>query len=124
MNSKVVATSPSGSGGLPSTNENSGTMPYARMRRARSSVRWAADLPPLFIVASAASEPDSAPENTIFNPDRAMRPHVASEYCISMSTRPSPHHAIPRSAMRSQNSAVRASLMKKSMSCICTASTP
>jgi len=37
--------------------------------------------------------------------------------------RPSPHQAIPSGVMRSANSAVRASEMKKSMSCICTAST-
>ena len=91
--------------------------------RAASSMASSADaLPPLFIVARTASEPDSAPENTIFSPESAIFRHVASEYCISVSMRPSAHHLMPSGAMRSANSAVRASLMKKSMSCICTAS--
>ncbi len=92
------------------------------MRRASSSVSAADEFPPLFICARAASVPDSAPEKIIFSPERAIASHVASLYCISVSTRPSAHHRRPRSAMRAANSAVRASLMKKSMSCIWTAS--
>ena len=45
-------------------------------------------MPPLFIAASVASDADSAPEKSIFSPDRAIACQVASEYCISVSTRP------------------------------------
>ena len=58
---------------------HSGTTPKLRMRRARSIARWAAAVPPLFIRANAASDEDSAPENTIFSPERAIARHVASE---------------------------------------------
>ena len=51
-----------------------------------------------------------------------MSRQVLSEYCISVSMRPRAHQRMPSGAMRAANSAVRASLMKKSMSCICTAS--
>ena len=78
MNSNVAATSPSGSGGLPSTNENSGTTPNSRMRRASSSVSDADALPPLFMRASAASLAASAPEKSIFSPERTIARHVAS----------------------------------------------
>jgi len=114
----------SGSGGQPRTNDSSGMMPWRRRRAANSSVSAADALPPLFMRASASSVPDSAPENSIVNPARAIFVQVASLYCISVSARPSAHQRRPRSAMRSQNSAVRASLMKKSMSCIWTASMP
>ncbi len=93
------------------------------MRRASSTASSGAALPPLFIAFSVAADDDSAPENTIFNPDCAIARHVASEYCIRVSMRPSAHHVMPSGAMRSANSATRSSLMKKSMSCICTEST-
>ena len=67
----------------------------SRIRRASSSVSAADDFPPLFICASVASAPDSAPENTIFRPERAIASHVASLYCISVSTRPSAPPAQP-----------------------------
>ena len=123
MNANVVSTSCIGSGGQPSTNDSSGTMPWRRRRPTSASVSAADALPPLFICSSASSLPDSAPEKTIFRPERAIAAQVVSEYCINMSARPSAHQRSPRSAIRSQNSAVRASLMKKSMSCIWTAST-
>ena len=63
------------------------------------------------------------PENTMRRPDFAIARHVLSEYCISVSMRPRAHQPMFSGATRSANSAVRASEMKKSMSCICTAST-
>ena len=68
MNSSVPRTSPSGSGGLPSTNENSGTMPYSRAFSAIASVLSVEAEPPLFMRFNVSSEPDSAPMNTIRNP--------------------------------------------------------
>jgi hypothetical protein len=78
----------------------------------------------LFIVFSTCSEADSAPENTIFRPEAAMAAQVRSEYCIKMSTRPSAHHLTLSGVSRSAISATRRSEMKKSISCICTESTP
>src|SRR5436190_23947768 len=83
--SNVRARSPSGSGGVPITNENSGTMPWVRIRLASSIVSADEALPPLFIVFSTSSDPDSAPEKTIFSPESAIDRHVASEYCINVS---------------------------------------
>ena len=49
------------------------------MRAASSSASAADALPPLFMVARTASEADSAPEKTIFRPERTIFSHVASE---------------------------------------------
>ena len=78
MKAMVALMSATGSGGLPSTNENSGTMPYSRMRLASSRVRLAVTLPPLFMRLSTSSEPDSAPLNTIFRPLAFILRQVAS----------------------------------------------
>ena len=79
MKSNDRMVSPSGSGGAPSTNENSGTTPKRCIRAASSSVRSGDAAPPLFMAARVTSDDDSAPEKTIFSPERAMVSHVRSE---------------------------------------------
>src|ERR687886_2648929 len=105
MNSSVPRTSPSGSGGLPSTNENSGTIPYSRAFSAMASVLSVDAEPPLFMRLSVSSEPDSAPMNTMRRPLSRMSCQDLSEYRSNVSMRDSPHQPIPRSRMRSANSA-------------------
>ncbi len=79
MNSMVPFTSPSGSGGLPMTNENSGTMPYSRAFAAMASVLSVEAEPPLFMRFSVSSEPDSAPMKTIRSPLSRISSQVRSE---------------------------------------------
>src|SRR5581483_689748 len=78
MNRIVSRVSLSGSLGLPTTKENSGTMPNCRMRAASSSVCSA--FTPLFICSSTQSEPDSAPKKIMAEPAGCKVRKVLSEY--------------------------------------------
>src|SRR6186997_1715660 len=92
MNESVCERSASGSGGLPTTNENSGTMPCAFIRRASSIVRSADAVPPLFMRFSISVDPDSAPQNTIFRPLRRPGRVLVSHQLVDTAERP-PGHA-------------------------------
>jgi len=76
MKASVLCTSPTGSGGLPSTKENSGTMPCASQRSAQARICRVGT--GFDIRASTASLPLSAPKNIICRPLRRKRTQVSS----------------------------------------------
>ncbi len=101
MNASVWSTSFSGSGGLPSTKENSGITPNPRMRTARSRVISGVRVPPLSMRARVSLEPDSAPRNTMRRPLSRIARQVESLNFSRVSMRPSPHQFSFKGAMRS-----------------------